>query len=187
MWDSPSVVAGEEGRSSPVPNDLRGRHPHHSGAGLLRPVIPATCATVSLVFDSMAPEKSVSDSESHGRSHIVRSPSCRLPPRPTRFVLPTGRKPSLLEAGGSASKDAESVAVISDDRRVRTVADGLSAQVTGTIGVLVRAVEAGLQPAVAHELLRQLDANGLHMTATLRSRAAERIEDAASESDSSHG
>ena len=28
---------------------------------------------------------------------------CRLPPRPTRFVLPTGRKPSLLEAGGSAS------------------------------------------------------------------------------------
>ena len=75
----------------------------------------------------------------------------------------------------------ESVAVISDDRRVRTVADGLGAQVTGTIGVLVRAVEDGVSPAAAHELLRQLDANGLHMTAALRSRAEELIEDAASE------
>lgn len=75
----------------------------------------------------------------------------------------------------------ESVAVISDDRRVRTVADGLGAQVTGTIGVLVRAVEDGVSPAVAHELLRQLDANGLHMTAALRSRAEELIEDAAPE------
>jgi hypothetical protein len=63
MWDSPSVVAGEEGHSSPVPNDLRGRCPHHSGAGLLRPVIPATCATVSLVAGMVA-QKSVSDGES---------------------------------------------------------------------------------------------------------------------------
>ena len=107
MWDSPSVVAGEEGCSSPVPNDLRGRHPHHSGAGLLRPVIPATCATVSLVTGTAAPEKSVLDSDSDGRSRIVRPLSCRLPPHPTRFVFPTSRKLSLLEAGGSASKDAE--------------------------------------------------------------------------------
>ena len=107
-----------------VRNDLRGRRPHHSGAGLLRPVIPATCATVSLITGTAAPERSVSGSESDGRSHIVCSPSCRLPPRPTRFVLPTSRKPSLsshgrcapvrmiretsglsrLEAGGSAPK-----------------------------------------------------------------------------------
>ena len=107
MWDSPSVVAGEEGRSSPVPNDLRGRRPHHSGAGLLRPVIPATCATVSLDTGTAAPVKTVSDSESGGRSHSGCFPACRLPPRPTRFVLPTSRKPSLLEAGGSTSKDAE--------------------------------------------------------------------------------
>ena len=113
MWDSPSVVAGEEGRSSPVPNDRRGRRPHHSGAGLLRPVIPATCATVSLVTGTAAPEKSVSKNESDGRNRIVCSRLCRLPPRPTRVVLPTGRKPSLLEAGGSASKDAE----VGDKRR----------------------------------------------------------------------
>jgi len=35
-------------------------------------------------------------------------PPCRLPLRPTRVVLPTRRRKfSLLEAGGSASKDAE--------------------------------------------------------------------------------
>ena len=74
MWDSPSVVAGEEGCSSPVPNDLRGRRPHRSGAGLLRPVMTATCATVSLVIGTAAPEKSISDSKSDSRSHIVCSP-----------------------------------------------------------------------------------------------------------------
>ena len=78
MWASPAVVAGEEGRSSPVPNDRRGRRPHHSGAGLLRPVIPATCATVSLVICRAAPGKSVSDSESAGRSHSSCFPACRL-------------------------------------------------------------------------------------------------------------
>ena len=57
MWDSPSVVAGEKGRSSPVPNDLRGRRPHQSGAGLLRPVIPTTCATVSPWQHTIAPKK----------------------------------------------------------------------------------------------------------------------------------
>ena len=105
MWDSPSVVAGEEGRSSPVPNDLRGRRPHHSGAGLLRPVIPATCATVSLGWYTAAPV--ASDGESDSSNPAVCRPLCRLPPRPTRVVLPIRRKPSLLEAGGSASKDGE--------------------------------------------------------------------------------
>jgi len=35
------------------------------------------------------------------------------------------------------------VAVLSDDRRVRRVAEGLGATVTGTIGVVVRAVSDG--------------------------------------------
>lgn len=72
----------------------------------------------------------------------------------------------------------ESVAVVSDDRRVRTVADGLGGQVTGTIGVCVRAVEAGYPPAEARDLIRQLDANGLHMTAQLRSKAIDLIDEA---------
>jgi hypothetical protein len=37
---------------------------------------------------------------------------CRLPPRPTRFALPTSRKRSLFETGGSASELLKAVAVV---------------------------------------------------------------------------
>jgi len=62
---------------------------------------------MSLSIGTTASKESVVDGESDGSSHIVCSPSCRLSPRPTRVVLPTGRKPSLVKTGGSASKDAE--------------------------------------------------------------------------------
>lgn len=71
------------------------------------------------------------------------------------------------------------IGVVSDDRRVRTVARGLGATVTGTIGVIVRAVEDGLSPDEAKELVRRLDAHGLHMTGELRETADELIESAA--------
>jgi len=75
----------------------------------------------------------------------------------------------------------DSVAVVSDDRRVRTVADGLGATVTGTIGVLVRAVEAGLSPEDARRIVRAIDTNGLHMTAQLRAKAMELLDEAGSQ------
>ena len=81
-------VAGEEARPSPIPNDRRGRRPRQSGAGLLRPVRPATCATVSLDTGMMLAEKTVSDSESDARSHDVRSP--------------------VMSASSPVSKDADS-------------------------------------------------------------------------------
>jgi predicted nucleic acid-binding protein len=83
-----------------------------------------------------------------------------------------GRVAATREAG-------EPVGVVSDDRRVRTVARGLGATVTGTIGVVVRAVEDGLPPDEAKELVRRLDAHGLHMTGELRETADELIENAA--------
>lgn len=70
------------------------------------------------------------------------------------------------------------VAVVSDDRRVRTLARGLGATVTGTVGVVVRAVREGLDPAEATALIRRLDRSGLHMTASLRERAVGLIEEA---------
>ena len=73
----------------------------------------------------------------------------------------------------------EQVAVISDDRRVRTVARGLGATVTGTIGVIVRAVEEGLSEDEAKTVVRRVDEHGLHMTAELRDTANELIEAAA--------
>lgn len=73
----------------------------------------------------------------------------------------------------------EQVAVVSDDRRVRTVARGLGATVTGTIGVIVRGVEEGLSEADAKAIVRRVDEHGLHMTAELRETAHELIESVA--------
>ena len=70
------------------------------------------------------------------------------------------------------------VAVVSDDQRVRTVARGFGADVTGTIGVLVRAVEEGLPKAEAKTIVRRVDEHGLHMTAELRTKAMDLIEGA---------
>lgn len=73
----------------------------------------------------------------------------------------------------------EAVGVVSDDRRVRTVADGLGATVTGTIGVVVRNVEEDqLGAEAAKDLVRRIDSHGLHMTGELRQTAYDLIEDA---------
>ncbi|MFB6072689.1 MAG: hypothetical protein ABEJ88_06955 [Halobacterium sp.] len=71
------------------------------------------------------------------------------------------------------------VAVVSDDQRVRTVARGLGATVTGTVGVIVRAVHEGMDTEEAKDLLRGVDSHGLHMTGELREKAYELIDDAA--------
>ena len=73
-------------------------------------------------------------------------------------------------------------AVISDDRRLRTVAEGLGVRVTGTIGVVVRAVAEGrLTEGEAKDLVRRLDSRGHHTTGELREKADELIEDVARE------
>jgi predicted nucleic acid-binding protein len=69
-------------------------------------------------------------------------------------------------------------ALVSDDRRLRTVTRGLGATVTGTIGVVVRAVDEGVAPEEAKAMIRRLDDRGLHMTASLRERADEFIDEA---------
>lgn len=71
------------------------------------------------------------------------------------------------------------VGVVSDDARVRTVADGLGATVTGTVGVVVRAVHEGMAPGAAKDLVRRLDDHGLHMTGELREMADRLIEEVA--------
>lgn len=69
--------------------------------------------------------------------------------------------------------------VVSDDSRVRTVADGLGATVTGTVGVIVRAVDEGMDPGEAKELVGRIDSHGLHMTGELRETAFRLVEEAA--------
>lgn len=94
---------------------------------------------------------------------------------------PTATADVRLLAAVIAHLDAdESVAMVSDDRRLRTVARGLGARVTGTIGVVVRAVEEGLSGADGRDILERVDRHGLHMTAELRAKANELV-DAADE------
>jgi len=73
----------------------------------------------------------------------------------------------------------DETAAVSDDRRVRTVARGFGATVTGTVGVVVRAVEEGMTAQEARETVRRIDKNGLHMTAELREKAYKLIEEQA--------
>jgi predicted nucleic acid-binding protein len=86
----------------------------------------------------------------------------------------------LMHTDGNSD---ENVAVVSDDRRVRTIAEGLGADVTGTVGVVVRAVHEGMAPETAKDLIRRLDDHGLHMTGELRETAYRLVEDAAEERD----
>lgn len=76
----------------------------------------------------------------------------------------------------AATDRGRPIAIASDDRRVRTVTRGLGATVTGTIGVVVRAVENGMAPDDGKALVRRIDENGLHMTGELRDRADELID-----------
>lgn len=75
------------------------------------------------------------------------------------------------------------VAVVSDNRRVRTVCAGLGATVTGTLGVVVHAVHDGLDVEEGTELVRRIDSHGLHMTGELRDTAYDLLEDAAADRD----
>jgi predicted nucleic acid-binding protein len=80
--------------------------------------------------------------------------------------------------------DSDDIAVVSDDQRVRTMARTLGATVTGTIGIVVRAVAAErLTADEAKTLVRRLDSHGLHLTGELRDRADELITDAAADHD----
>jgi predicted nucleic acid-binding protein len=84
---------------------------------------------------------------------------------------------SVLRTSDLKGRD---IGVVSDDQRIRTVAQGFSATVTGTIGVIVRAVE--VRDMTADEgkaLVRRVDSHGLHMTGELREKAYELVEEAA--------
>ncbi|MDZ7850547.1 MAG: hypothetical protein U5K70_06975 [Halodesulfurarchaeum sp.] len=78
--------------------------------------------------------------------------------------------------------DDRPAGVVSDDRRIRTTADAFGATVTGTIGVLVRAVEAGVEEEDGLDILERIDSRGLHMTGELREKAESLIHEAAEES-----
>lgn len=86
---------------------------------------------------------------------------------------------AYIVAGLLEARDREgSAGLISDDRRLRAVADGLGATVTGTFGIVTRAsaMDNSLSPSQAKRVLRRTDDHGLQMTGRLRERAVGGIE-----------
>jgi predicted nucleic acid-binding protein len=77
---------------------------------------------------------------------------------------------ACLLAAREADRDR---GLVSDDRRLRAVADGLGATVTGTFGVVVRASAADkyFPTSQAKRVIRRTDDHGVQMTGRLRERA----------------
>lgn len=71
------------------------------------------------------------------------------------------------------SNDRSAVAVVSEDRTVRRMAQGLGAEVTSSFGVVVRAAieDKYLKPTQAKRIVRRIDQHGMHLTGELRERA----------------
>lgn len=84
---------------------------------------------------------------------------------------------TTLLAGVLAERDAVAerpcCGLVSDDRRVRRLADGLGASVTSTFGVVVRASlgDKYFPTSQAKRVIRRLDGHGLLTTGPLREQA----------------
>jgi len=81
----------------------------------------------------------------------------------------------ILAATADDTDGAASAAVglVSDDRRLRTVAEGFGATVTGTFGVVVRAAVSDkyFSASQAKRVIRRIDSHGLRLTGELREQA----------------
>lgn len=89
-------------------------------------------------------------------------------------IDPEGYEAALLAGLFDDSVDDDrTVLVVSDDRRVRALAEGLGASVTGSFGVVVRAVteDKYLSSADAKRIVSRMDDNGVQLTGQLRARA----------------
>ncbi|WP_136717933.1 hypothetical protein [Halorientalis salina] len=75
--------------------------------------------------------------------------------------------------GDDEANDDPAVGVVSEDRRLRTVAEGFGATVTGAFGVVVRAAadDKYLSTTQAKRIVRRIDSHGLHLTGELREQA----------------
>jgi len=69
--------------------------------------------------------------------------------------------------------DRSAVAVVSEDRRLRRVGQGLGASVTSSFGVVIRAAlsDPSIKPGHVKRIVKRMDGNGLHMTGEMRERA----------------
>ena len=80
---------------------------------------------------------------------------------------------ALVAALLASREDSGDVALVSGDKRLRAIADGLGATVTSTFGVVVRATadDKYFSTTQAKRVVRRTDHHGVQMTGTLRERA----------------
>lgn len=74
------------------------------------------------------------------------------------------------EASAIALAVEKSCRIILDDRKARIVARKMGLEVTGTVGLLIKAKERGLLESIA-PVLDSLENNGFHLSVDLRSEA----------------
>jgi len=74
---------------------------------------------------------------------------------------------------GGDETDEPAAGLVSEDRRLRTIAEGFGATVTGTFGVVVRAAtdDKYLSTTQAKRIVRRIDSHGLHLTGEMREQA----------------
>lgn len=80
---------------------------------------------------------------------------------------------AAVVAGVLAHADADdrtAVGVVSEDARLRSIAEGFGASTTSSFGVVVRAALADTTLKTSHvkRIVRRMDSHGLHMTGELR-------------------
>jgi predicted nucleic acid-binding protein len=144
-------------------------------------VLPAVQREVTGAPERLALERFLDATDA-----AVESPDSGWCDRASNLLrMQSGGDVELVAAVLAADDVGRAVAVVSDDRRVRTTTDGLGAEVTGTVGVIVRAVAEGRSVSSATELLDALAAGDFYLPPDLRQRAMRRIERVAAERDGS--
>ncbi|WP_302082315.1 hypothetical protein [Salinibaculum rarum] len=92
---------------------------------------------------------------------------------------PTGDLALLTQALRTRENTAQTAVVVSDDKPLRQTCKALSIPVSGSIGVLIRAVERdALAPADAKDSLLAMDEVGARLSASLLRRAERLIDEA---------
>ena len=114
------------------------------------------------------------------------SPGCSKIPEVFQAAIHLGREPRERIAGdiallAAALQSDDPVVVVTDDKPLRKTCNALSVPVSGSIGVLITAVERGeLAPDAAKDALVSMDEVGARLSARLL-RKAERLIDEAAE------
>jgi predicted nucleic acid-binding protein len=118
-----------------------------------------------------------------GRRELFADSAVRLGNEPDAVTAVVSNVPMIVDGDVAlltGARLADECVVITDDKPLRRTCKSTSIPISGTIGVLVRAVETGdIDPDTAKEKLYAMDEVSARLSASLVKRAAQLIDDAA--------